>query len=117
MAQIELNVLGELKTSTRQHKMRWEKPSHSGGQKWTADVGQYEFILMQENENSPLLRIMNADNEVAVIHGPEVMSLLRSIEEESKQIATEEKNARLAQVLVTLETHREADRGSFFVRS
>ena len=116
MAQIELNVLGELKTSTMQHKMQWAKPS-SADSDWTADVGQYEFILLQEDPTKPLLRIMNSNDEVATIDGPEVTSLLRAIEEESKYIASEEKKARLAQVLVTLETHREADRGSFFVRS
>lgn len=116
MAQIELNVLGELKTSTMQHKMRWAKPS-SPDSEWTADVGQYEFIIMQENPTAPMLRIMTSNDEVAVIDGPEVTSLLRAIEEESRYIANEEKKARLAQVLVTLETHREADRGSFFVRS
>lgn len=117
MAQIELNVLGELKTSTRQHKIRWERPSTSENYEWTTDVGSYEFTLLRESANGPLLRIKHLDNELAMIDGPEVTSLLRSIEEESKAIATEEKNAQLAQVLVTLESHREADRGSFFARS
>ena len=117
MAQIELNVLGELKTSTRQHKIRWERPQASQNDEWTADVGSYEFVLLQENSSSPLLRIMHSNSEVAVIDGPEVTSLLRSIREESKALETEEKNARLTQVLVTLEAHREADRGSFFAHS
>ena len=117
MAQIELSVLGELKTSTMQHKLKWQRPSETNHRDWTADVGSYEFTVLRENPNAPHLRIVHSDDEVAVIDGPEVTSLLRSIEEESKAMATEEKNAKLAQVLVTLETHREADRGSFFART
>ena len=117
MAQIELNVIGELKTSTRQHKLRWEKPASLGNNGWTVDVGTYSFILMKQPSRVPFLRIMNGNNDLTVIDGPEVTSLLRSIEEESKTIATEEKNSQLAQVLGTLETHREADRGSFATRS
>jgi hypothetical protein len=117
MAQIELNVIGELKTSTREHKLRWEQPSSLGGHGWTADVGSYSFILMKQPSRVPFLRVMNENNDLAVIDGPEVTSLLRSIEEESKAIATDEKNAELAKVLVTLESHREADRGSFATRS
>ena len=117
MAQVELNVIGELKTSTRQHKIKWEKPSSLGNNGWSVDVGTYSFMLMKQPSRVPFLRIMNGNSDLAVIDGPEVTSLLRSIEEESKAIATEEKNAQLAQVLVALEGHREADRGSFVARA
>ena len=117
MAQIELNVLGELKTSTRQHKIRWERATDSGSDEWTTDIGSYEFVLMEQESSAPLLRIIHSDDEVAVIDGPEVTSLLRYIREEAKALATEEKKARLAQVLTALEAHREADRGAFFARS
>ena len=117
MAQVELTVLRELKTSTREHKVRWDRPSEGKDTDWTADVGQYDFTLNAENPHSPLLHILSEGNEVAVIQGPEVMSLLRTIEEESKQIAREEKNARLSQVLVTLEAHREAPKGAIYVSS
>ncbi len=117
MAKIELNVLGELKTSTRQHKLRWERPLDSGNGDWSVDVGSYEFVVLQEDRTAPQLRIKHRDDELAIIDGPEVTSLLRSIEEESKAMATEEKNAQLAQVLDALESHRETDRGSFYARS
>lgn len=117
MAQIELNVIGELKNSTRQHKLEWTKPESLGDNGWTVDVGSYSFILMKQPSRVPFLRIMNGNSDLAVIDGPEVTNLLRTIEEESKAMATEEKNKLLGQVLVTLESHREADRGTFAVRT
>ena len=117
MAQIELNVLGELKTSTRQHKLRWERPSNGGSRDWAVEVGAYEFTVLQEDSTAPQLRIKHRDVELATIDGPEVTSLLRSIREESKAMETEEKNAQLHQVLVALESHREADRGALYART
>ncbi len=117
MAQIELNVLGELKTSTRQHKLQWEMPVDSGNGDWSVEVGSYEFTVLQEDKTAPQLRIKHRDVELAIIDGPEVISLLRSIREESKAMATEEKNAQLHQVLVALESHREADRGALYART
>ena len=117
MAQIELSVLRELQTSTREHKIQWEGSVQNGHYEWAADVGTYAFCLIQDGGETPSLRIEFDKEEVAVIDGPEVTSLLRSIKEESKAWELEQKKQRLNQVLATLETHRASDRGAFFLRS